>query len=221
MITKSGTYTIKVTGTKEGKTGTATTTENVKLAVPTIEETMMFSKANGVIDIVWLDENNQVISNPISPKEHLGGLTAVKYSENKWVQADENNSLNDWYHYEAQTGNTDGKTSNWANAVANYEGADNEKAYFVWIPRYAYQITYFNTEDQAKAYRENGTTDGIVGYSNIEGIVKVENGVEKLLRGSKPTNVTGKVQTSQYADYIPHPAFEFDGSKARNLGRKI
>lgn len=219
IINKSGNYTITVTATKDGITKTTTKTENITVAKAQIAESEVISKlkTNGVIDIVWLDENNNVINEPMSPADYLGGLTAIKYDGTNWEEADKTNADNSWYHYEAQTGTEDGKTSNWANARSS-----DSNAYFVWIPRYAYKITYFDTEPHANAYRANNTsTEGIIGYSNIEGIIAVENGTEKIVTGSEPTNVTGRVQTSQYVDYIVHPAFEFDGSKARNLGRKI
>ena len=185
--------------------------------MPIIEDSSMFSKANGVIDIVWLDTDNNVINEPVSPANYLGGLTAIKYDGTNWVEADETNADNSWYNYVAQIGTSDGKTSNWANARSS-----DSNVYFVWIPRYAYKITYFNTPNQVKAYRESGNTEGIIGYSNIEGMVKVENGVEKLLKDSKPTNVIGKAKTSQYTDYIVHPAFRFgEGTKTRNMGRQI
>jgi len=218
MINKKGKYTIIVTGIKEGKTRTAKKIEEITLSMPIIEESAMFSKANGVIDIVWLNTDNTTRETPLSPAEYLGGLIPIKYNETTKEEEIVTNPVTDtsWYNYVAQTGNTDGRTSYWANARSN-----DSNAYFVWIPRYAYKITYFNTLDQANAYRETGSLDGIVGYSNIEGMVKVENGTEKLLNNSQPTNVIGKVQNSKYTDYIPHPAFEFDGNKARNMGRKI
>ena len=223
IIKKSGTYTITVTGTKDGITKTTTKTENITVAKAQIEETEVVAslKANGVIDIVWLDTQNNVISEPISPANYLcksgetGGLTAIKYNGTSWVEADTTNTENSWYNYVAQTGTTDGKTSNWANAVANFAGTDAEKAYFVWIPRYAYKITYFDTPTNANAYRADSTsTAGIIGYSNREGIIAIKDGEEKLVTGSEPTNVTGTVKTSGYAEYIPHPAFEFGGEKA-------
>ena len=211
IISKEGIYDIIVTGKKEGKTRTARKSKEIKLAIPTIEESEMFSKANGVIDIVWLDLNNNVISEPMSPASYLGGLTPIKYNGIDWVTADITNNTNDWYKYEEQTGDTESTgTSNWANARTN-----DSNAYFVWIPRYAYKITYFNNTTNAKAYRKDRTsTTGIIGYSNIEGIIDASSETEKLVADSKPTNVTGTVKNSKYADYIPHPAFEFDGSKA-------
>ena len=182
-----------------------------------IEETVAFSRANEVIDIVWLDMNNNVITNPISPANYLGGLTAIKYNETTKAEEIVNNPKSDtsWYNYVAQTGTEDGKTSKWANARSS-----DSNAYFVWIPRYAYKITYFNTPENANAYRvDNNSKTGIVGYSNIEGMVDVVSGTEKLVTGSEPTNVTGKVKTEQYSDYIPHPAFQFgEGTNGAKVG---
>jgi len=45
-------------------------------------------------------------------------------------------------------------------------------------------------------------------------MVDVTSGTPKLIEGTQPTNVTGTVKTGTYSDYIPHPAFEFDGAKA-------
>lgn len=39
-----------------------------------------------------------------------------------------------WYHYLAQTGTEDGKTSRWANAKTE------DGSYWVWIPRFEYQL---------------------------------------------------------------------------------
>lgn len=214
IINKSGSYTITVTITKDGIISeTITKTENITVAMEQIEETAAFSRANGVIDIVWLNEDNTVrkeSEGPLSPKDHLGGLTAIKY--NGTTEETVNDPANDssWYNYVAQTGKADGKTSNWANARSS-----DKNAYFVWIPRYAYKITYFDTPDHANAYREDQNSKiGIIGYSNIYGIIDVRDGTEKLVKGTAPTNVVGTVKTASYSEYIPHPAFEFDGSKA-------
>lgn len=219
IINKSGTYIITVTGTKDGVTKTTTKTENITVAKAQIAESEVSStlKTNGVIEIVWLDTENNVINEPISPANYLGGLTAIKYNETTKAEETVTAPTTDtsWYNYVAQTGANDGKTSNWANARST-----DSNAYFVWIPRYAYKITYFDTELHANAYRANNTsTEGIIGYSNIEGIIAVEDGTEKLVTGSEPINVIGRVQTSKYADYIPHPAFQFgDGTTGVKAG---
>ena len=98
-INKSGTYTITVTGTKDGKSKTTTKTETITLAKEQIAESAVSStlKANGVIDIVWLNEDNTVRTEsegPLSPKSSLGNLTAIKYDGTNWVPADEDNKKN-------------------------------------------------------------------------------------------------------------------------------
>ena len=213
IINKSGTYTITVTGTKEEITKSSEKIQNITIVKAQIAESEVNAslKANGVIDIVWLDIENNVINEPISPANYLGGLTAIKYNKTTKAEETVTNPETDasWYNYVAQTGTTDGKTSNWANARSS-----DSNAYFVWIPRYAYKITYFDTPTNANAYRaDQNSKKGIIGYSNMEGIIAIENGKEKLLAGSEPSNVTGTVKTTQYADYIPHPAFEFGGEK--------
>ena len=172
-----------------------------------------FDRTYGVIDIVWLDLSNKVITEPLQiSATELGGLVPVKwtemsgsYAEQTGIQNDPS-SISDWYEYIAGTANSDNNNSRWANAKTT-----DENAYFVWIPRYAYKITYFNTQANANNYRANpASTTGIVGYSNIFGFV---NESDQLLIESTPTNVTGIVRTAEYSDYIPHPAFEFDGAK--------
>jgi len=211
IIIQSGSYTIIVTGTKDGITSTTSKVETITVAMATI--TTQFTKAYGVIDIVWLDTDNNVISSPISPASYLGGLTPVKWTETagNYTETTTNTSDTDWYSYTAQTSTTEtGGTSKWANAKTS-----DENAYFVWIPRYAYKITYFNNETNKEAYRANSaSTTGIVGYSTIDGMIDVTSGRPKLVEGTEPTNVTGTVQAAAYSSYIPHPAFEFDGAKA-------
>ena len=85
-----------------------------------------FSRAIGVVEIVWLDLSNNVIENPLSPANHLVGMTPVAHNGSVW-QATTAGDAN-WYNYDAQR---------WANA------RDNNQNMFVWIPRYAYRIAYF------------------------------------------------------------------------------
>lgn len=204
IINKSEIYTITVTATKDEITKTTTKTENITVAKAQIAESEVNAslKVNGVIDIVWLDTENNVIDEPMSPSNYLNGLTAVKFNTSTKVFDPITNPAADtsWYNYETQT-------RNWANARTS-----DSNAYFVWIPRYAYKITYFNTVNNANAYRtDKNSKVGIIGYSNIEGIIVIEEGKEKLLTGSEPANVIGTVKTSGYTDYIVHPAFEFEG----------
>ena len=106
-----------------------------------------------------------------------------------------------WYSYTAQEGaTTSGGTSKWANARTS------DGSYWVWIPRYAYRIVYFDTQAHADAYRADSTqTTGIVGYSDARGIVDKD--------GKTPSDLQEPVTSIAVGTnkLRPHPAFE-DGS---------
>ena len=56
---------------------------------------------------------------------------------------------NDWYNYRGTRNGVDHRTSRWANAE------DVNGNMFVWIPRYAYRIAYFDTVENANKRRAN------------------------------------------------------------------
>jgi hypothetical protein len=185
-IVGGGTYTITVTGTAtDGIPRTASKTQKISLTIAT-----QFTQANGVIEIIWLNTDNSKSDKPLVPTSgELGGLTAIKWNESN-VEGTPSNYTTDWYDYANQK---------WANAKTN-----DSNAYFVWIPRYAYKITYFNSAGDATNYRTNGTKANVVGYSTAEGITD-QNG--NLVKGTAKTVAKG-VTTAGYEDYIPHPAFQ-------------
>ena len=110
------------------------------------DETADFSRRYGRIDIIWIDQNNNEIDMPLKP--NTNGLTPVKFDTNKakFVQTTEDDS--NWYNYDLQS---------WANAI-NTDGS-----YFVWIPRYAYRITYYSNSQYTK----------VIGYCDGRGIMKL------------------------------------------------
>ena len=105
---------------------------------------------------------------------------------------EENNSSSS-YDYVAGTEGKDNNKSKWANARVTIDGIDS---YFVWIPRYAYKITYNNPENKS----EGGTIDVkfLVGTSDN---YYDENGELKKAQRA----VTGQEDTT--SDYYVHPAF--------------
>ena len=102
---------------------------------------------------------------------------------------EENNSSSS-YDYVPGTGTEDNNKSKWANAVVTVDGVES---YFVWIPRYAYKITY-------NADKTGGTIDVkfLVGTSDN---YYDENGV--LQKAERI--VTGQEDTTN--NYYVHPAF--------------
>ncbi len=167
--------------------------EETKIAQKVVENTIIenegdeeLNKRYGKIDIVWVDKDNNIISEPLAPV--LKGMTPVKYSmkDRDFVNTTENDK--EWYNYEEKK---------WANAV-------DKESYFVWIPRYAYKITY---------YSDNTYTTPI-GYSDYRGILKI-NKDDSLTRIN--TNNQGLIEVGNH--YILSPAFSRDiASGYRNGG---
>lgn len=113
-------------------------------------------------------------------------MTPVVYNEGKEevVQASKTEIENSsWYDYTIQESSTeDGGTSKWANAKTE------DGSLWVWIPRYAYKITYNNGEDKS----QGGKIDVV------------------FLKGTSNKDKDGEDVTKK--GYIIHPAFK-DGSK--------
>ena len=166
-------------------------------------------KINGVIEIKWLSgTTNNVTDTPNAPviKEDLPDGTTmelVRYigegstEQERWVAGTE-------YSYEPGIGSSDNTSSKWANARVII---DNIDSYFVWIPRYAYRIIYFDSAESKKAYQEGILSEEkakeqgkIKGYSDSRGIVDAE--------GKKVTNAASTTKIMVSEDYfMTHPAF--------------
>ena len=137
------------------------------------DNTQTLDRKYGKVEIVWIDENNNVIERPLSP--YLGNLTPVKFNSSKstFEQTAENDV--EWYNYDNQR---------WANAI-NADGS-----YFVWIPRFAYIIVYYSNADYSR----------IIGYSDGRGLLKLnEDG--SFTRITK--NNTGIRETSNHYIVAP------------------
>ena len=184
-ITSNGTYTAEAKGTTEGiqKTGTAEIKVEGKFVVEDFDRYL----TEGKIDIVWLDKNNNIIETPNEPKL-TGNMQPIKLN----------------------TDGTDFETtdkSNWGYNYANKQWANmqtGDGSMFVWIPRYAYKITYYNSDKSE-----------IVGYSNAEGLVNA--------KGEVVTPCEEGIET--VGEYIVHPAFsknaEVGGGWTTSSGENI
>ena len=162
---------------------------------------------NGVIEIKWLSgTSNKVSETQNAPQVKTisnGTMELVRYTgegsteKERWVAGTE-------YSYIAGEGSSDNTSSKWANARVTIDGIDS---YFVWIPRYAYRIIYFDTAESKIAYQEGTLTEEdakaqekIKGYSDSRGIVDAE--------GKKVANVTSTTKIMVSEDYfMTHPAF--------------
>ena len=151
----------------------------------------------GVIEIVWVDKNNNAILEPLPPE--LMGMDKVAWDGTREMLPEEITTTEDWYNYVAQTGSADGITSRWENAK------NSDGSYFVWVPRYAYKIIYFDTDANRIAYlNDNTSTAGIIAYYTKDG--KINSTENKVIVAADSGIQSPK--TKGYTDYIVHPSFE-------------
>ena len=163
----------------------------------------MTDMTNGVIEIKWLEGTSYNVSEepnaPLTKNISNGEMELVKFdnSSKTWVPGKE-------YSYVAGKGSSDNNSSKWANARVTINNVDS---YFVWIPRYAYRIIYFDSADSKKAYQEGTLTEKdakekgkIIGYSDSRGIVDAQ--------GRKIDSIASTTKTMVSKDYfMAHPAF--------------
>jgi hypothetical protein len=168
-----------------------------------------FSTDYGLVDVIWLSgtSTTEVSSTPNNPTSLLSGMTPVKWTEETddegnvtgWTEKETTSSDTDWYSYNEGTGTADNLTSKWANAKNTTSGGTS---YFVWIPRYAYRITYYESQEAW----QNG--DDPTGYYDGYGLWNATDGSVnyKLEDGIKTVSYNGN-------EYIIHPAFMGTGSE--------
>ena len=92
-----------------------------------------------------------------------------------------------------------------ANNLSSIVGAKvtTEGSMLVWIPRYAYKITYYSSHAK--------TVETIIGYSDSRGFVDTAGKTPSDMQTPTTSiNVNGTIGTTNYEYYRPHPAFETD-----------
>ena len=91
--------------------------------------------------------------------------------------------------------------SEWANAKVTI---DNIDSYFVWIPRYAYKITYY-TDDTKETISSTPTIYGTIDIKFINGIGNIAADGTVCKYASEKPNAT--------QEYVVHPAFTTDADQ--------
>ena len=114
-------------------------------------------------------------------------MKLVSYNEETKTWEENNSSSS--YDYIAGEGTEDNNKSRWANAKVTIDGVES---YFVWIPRYAYKITYKNKENIS----EGGTID-----------VKFLKGTSNIAADGTVCKYADDSTLNKETDYIIHPAF--------------
>ena len=173
------------------------------------DASVSFSTAYGKVDVIWLkDDTNEVVEMPNAPdlfSSTENPLTPVTWSEKLgetgWEE--DETAKAQWYNYRSTEGIGDNTTSMWANAK------NSDGSYFVWIPRYAYRITYYANDPTVEAnanQEEAGYYDGLGMWKAEDGKVKY-----KIDTGAKTIEHEGE-------SYIVHPAFINDTANNYELG---
>ena len=132
-------------------------------------------------------------------------MTLVKFDTGTqdWV-VDETNSA---YSYvdTSTSGNTD--KSEWANAKVTVNEIDS---YFVWIPRYAYKITYYTNSDKT------ATSSTRTPYGTID--IKFLKGTSNIAADETVCKYADDETLNTTTDYIIHPAFTSDADLGGGFG---
>ena len=166
-----------------------------------------FNMSVGAIEVEFLEGTGYNIGKANEPLLDEKAMIPIKYNGTNWVATTKDDV--DWYNYDTEN-------RKWANVMLsdgtytletvpkNQPLEESELgSMFVWIPRYAYKIVYFDNQSDKESYIENGRTDtsNVVGYSDARGVVDKEGNV----RADITKNITGiKVGDN----YRPHPVFE-------------
>ena len=139
----------------KNSSGTEITGATVNVTKGTIS-TQITENGKYIVEIVATDKKGKNAS--ASPEIQVSGKIKIANIEANWTVADSTNSNDDWYAYKDKSGTkaqvnvpklADGMTaikystdsdltagSKWANAMTK------DGSMWVWIPRYAYKITY-------------------------------------------------------------------------------
>ncbi len=161
-----------------------------------------FSRANGKIDIQFLEgvSYNPIPSGNIikanKPKIDKNNMIPLNWNGNNWVITDEENWKYSYDENKKEWANvmlTDG-TYKIGTKVGTVVDDYQLGSMLVWIPRYAYKITYYDEKDINK-------TGKPIGYSDARGLV---DGLGRTPEGMKQPATSRKI--GEY--YRPHPAFE-------------
>ena len=195
---KSGTISISVSGTTLSSTCKVSimpvpTESNINTANSNVN----FSTKFGTIDVIWLNRTLEGVEEVVNEPNHpviKNGLTAITLENDGTVNnvSAENTKGTSWYEYKAGVGNKNNTASKWANAI------NSDGGFFVWIPRFAYRITYYDVENVNKITESTEAT----GYYDGWGMWRASDAKVKY-------KLDKDIETVNYngMEYIVHPAF--------------
>ena len=139
----------------------------------------------GKVDVIWLSGTGKTVSStPNAP--NLSGMTPVSWTKSGDTWTEDSTASSSYYSYEAGSGSSDNTSSRWANAK------NSDGSYFVWIPRFAYRITYYSSQSSTEptgyydGWGQWRASDGSVRLALDSGIETVEHGGNKYVQTHVP-----------------------------------
>ena len=188
-VSSNGEYKVEVKATSDGAQKTGEKVANVA-NIP-----VTFATNYGTIEVIWLNDNTNTVSGTPNEPNMYSGFEKVAWRDNGTEFTPTQNS--EWFEYKSISGTGDNTTSKWANAKNTADGS-----YFVWIPRFAYRIIYWDSESR----------NNIVGYFDGRGMVDVSGNVvtKNVNSENKQITLDSGVNTviQNGIKYIVHPAFD-------------
>ena len=207
------TITVSVTNVIDTYNVALNVTKPLVPTATTSTSSLTIDNERGEIEVIWLDgrtnskataaniPNIQTGMKPVTWNLSDTSYNSVSWSwdsgESKWKP--DSTSQTEWYNYKTTSYNN-AEANQWANVT------DPAGSYFVWIPRFAYRITYYNTSNQVVGYYDGyglWTADGtVVNSDNVESGEIVATG-----------DIEGK-------NYIVHNAFLTNTANGGGFGTK-
>jgi len=140
-----------------------------------------------------------------TPKvDETQGMKLITFNEE--TKTWEEDTTKSDYDYKEGTGTADNTESRWANAKVTKDGIDS---YVVWLPRYAYKITYYTDANKTTVSTTNTK------YGDID---------VKFIKGTGTEAADGTIckyaddSTLTADDYIIHPAFTSNANLGGGFG---
>ena len=197
-VASNGDYKVEVKATKDGNQNKGTKVAQVT-NIP-----VTFATNYGTIDVIWLKDNGKTISEKPNEPNLYTGENALKPVY--WASSTDGNVSGTATTDVVEVKSTDSgyKAANWYNYSANrWANATNaDGSYFVWIPRFAYRIIYWDSEAK----------NNVVGYYDGRGMVDVQGNVIKKTVNSEEVTMSLEqgvdTVTQDGIQYIVHPAFD-------------
>ena len=153
----------------------------------------------------------------LNAPELVNGMIPIKYDGTNWVKA----STNDWYNYE---------NKEWANAVMVTSGTrdtymsatsgttiseEDILAYYVWIPRYKYQL--FNTGSNSSSLEHQSSVETKYKVLKLDAPTNIDPIEIQIIQIKFEEGIPNKSNGTANGEWLTHPAFTFGTDELKGI----